>query len=264
MIKKKIGIIFLFIFNTIFSALNGKNTVYIIVHGTWALGYQWHMPTGNFFKALETAITHNEDQAVCFLWSGKLDHESRVQGALCLTKLIESYPKNIDIIVIAHSHGTNVALLTSHFLAIENKQSIKILYGLGTPVDIESYSPNMQHIDYFYNLFSFNDFVQPILGFFGREYPPHDRIANIRIMINDQEPDHSSLHDIIIGKWISHIHIKCENFHKDTILFGQPGVLYFFSEKPPFYEQDTKREQFRRNDEYLCQLIRMFIIQRHI
>ena len=58
---------------------------------------------------------------------------------------------------------------------------------------MSNYLPNMKVIQYLYNLFSFEDLIQTVLGLSVREFPEHKRIANLRVIINGKEPDHAGL-----------------------------------------------------------------------
>src|SRR5437762_9800343 len=200
-----------------------SHQVYIIVHGTWGLETTWYMPGGDFFDALEISAKEHNATVVPFSWTGKNNIQARQKAAQNVAKLIETYDKATEIIVIAHSHGGNVAIIASHLL---QKNKIFCLYTLGTPINRSLY-PNMDMIRYCYNFFSFDDLVQPVLGMFEREYAPHERIANVRVVINGKEPDHTDLHNVVVGKWLSYISI-----HADIIM-NEPGVLYFSDTQAP-------------------------------
>ena len=83
--------------------------------------------------------------------------------------------------------------------------------------------PNMDKIDFMYHFFSYADLVQPVLGLFGREYPSHERIANIRTLINDKNPLHSQLHNPLVAKWICMFHHDLQITNDDSEPFKVSG-----------------------------------------
>lgn len=94
----------------------------------------------------------------------------------------------------------------------ENKSYlIEKIYLLGTPVSVEKYHPQMNVVGSLINLFSDGDLIQPVLGLYQRQYPPHERIENVelRFMAGGQnqfiKPGHSALHDQLVGRWVLHI-----------------------------------------------------------
>src|SRR5439155_24770721 len=96
------------------------SVVYIVVHGTWPKNHRiksWYRPGSDFFKALEESVCTSNGKVNSFLWSGKNDDSARKHDAYVLAKLIESYPSNTKIIIVAHSHGANVGFLASQELA---------------------------------------------------------------------------------------------------------------------------------------------------
>ncbi len=239
----------------LFSALSfgSAHSYYIIIHGTWSRPFGWHMPGGDFYDALSSVSQLGT--VSFFLWSGENKHESRVQASEKLVEYIQMhYPHDAQINIIGHSHGSNVGILASQMLARSpgNQHRIHSFYALGTPTNSESYMPDMTMITYFYNMFSFNDFVQPVFGLFGREYPEHDRIANIYVTINDEEPRHTELHHPLIAQWIPTIHEDLSSRRLagfELFDFKKPAIIHFRDGKLPTYEIDTEREQKRRRDE---------------
>ncbi len=210
------------------------------------------MPGGNFYDSL--ARVADPGTVSFFLWSGENRHETRVEAAHQLVEFIHMHiPKNSNINLVTHSHGSNVGILASQLLANDpnNTHRIHRFYALGTPTNTISYMPNMDMIDYFYNFFSFNDFIQPVFGLFGREYPEHERIANIYITIDNREPQHSDLHDPIVAQWITRIHqdLKQKEIGGfDRFEFVKPGTINFYKDQPPQYQVDTQREDRQNRD----------------
>lgn len=221
--------------------------VYIILHGTWGAETSWHIPNGDFFDALEKTAKKQNGSVVSFRWSGANSIQERNKAAQNLAKLIETYNDSIDIIIVGHSHGGTVALLASQL----TQKKITLLYTLGTPINKAIY-PNMDTIHYCYNLFSFEDLIQPVLGMFGREHAPHERIANIRIFINGKEPGHSDMHHKLIGAWLPELHALVTN---TGAKLSEPGVIYFDDTKAPVYILDTTRKELLERDYQLSLLI---------
>src|SRR5581483_3777983 len=89
--------------------------VYIIIHGTWSLENTWYIPGGDFFDALERKAKEQHDSVVPFCWNGKNSIEDREKAAHNLAKVIDSYAADTLIMLIGHSHGGTVALLSSQF-----------------------------------------------------------------------------------------------------------------------------------------------------
>lgn len=242
--------------------------VFIIVHGTWSKASSWYGPGGHFFDLVEQKARDIGHTAITYTWSGYLDEAHRAAAGKALAKLIRSYPAETEFYIIAHSHGGNVAILASQELGfIEgNKHRIKIIYALATPVDSAHYMPNMNVIDYFYNLFSFRDAVQPVMGFFGRTYPDHERIANIRIMINGKEPYHCEIHHPAVAHWLPQLHeMLIRNECSPLFALYTPGLIHFKDQSKPQYLIDIEREQLLAKDKSLynrfCALFRKRIIE---
>ncbi len=226
-----------------------KNTIicipeihYILIHGTWSAMFSWHTPGGDFYETLASICP--KGTVSFFLWSGINSHEARLQAGKELAEYIQQfYSPSTPLAFIGHSHGGNVGIIASHYLQ-NTPYRIAQFYALATPVDATRYLPNMNIITHFYNFFSFNDLIQPICGFFGREYPSHDRIANIAITINGKEPGHTALHDPIIALWIPSIHktlseLYYENF--EECIFNQPLSIDFTKDCSPKLTVDQNR-----------------------
>ena len=234
-------------------------SVFILIHGTWGADCTWYVPTGDFFQALEEAVCEKNSVVVPFRWSGGCGHDARVQAAQNLVKLIKTYDEKTAVYIIAHSHGGNVVTMASQFLAQEegNNHHIRALFTLGTPV-MSNYLPNMKVIEYLYNLFSFEDLIQTVLGLSVREFPEHKRIANLRVMINGKEPDHAGLHHAIIGKWIAYVHRYFKQHLQDKNIkndISEPSVIYFEEHKTPVFVHDIHRNILLERDRQLSVLI---------
>ena len=185
------------------------NQVCILVHGTWGLEEDWHQPGHPFYENLKTNLALSQTKLIDFKWCGTLSYEKRRLAGLSLANLINSYPPQTNFIIIAHSHGGNVGIIASQQLQQPGK--IKSFYALGTPIDNVSYLPNMKVISNFYNLFSFGDLYQTVLGMHTRLMPSGHCIYNINLEINNQKPHHEALHCATLAKWL----LKIPNCLKD-------------------------------------------------
>jgi len=224
--------------------------VFIIIPGTWSSHASWHQQGGDFFETLKRSSSESAT-IITFKWSGKNKHSDRVKAAHQLADIIEQYE---NVILIGHSHGSNVGALASQILAQrKSKSTITIFYALGTPVDVLDYMPDMNIVGHLYNLFSFGDIVQPVLGAFSRVYPQHERIANISITVHGKEPSHTELHHSAVARWLPQLHellSKPNNaiLNNKKFAFLDPGVLHFTQEQPPRYEIDINRENTLEED----------------
>jgi hypothetical protein len=250
--------VFAFVMSMTVSMLEAKS-IFIIIHGTWSADSAWYMPKGDFFDALEQTVHNKNSSVVSFRWSGGAGHDARLKAAQNLVKLIRTYHPSIALYLVAHSHGGNVAALASHMLAEDenNKHHIRALFNLGTPV-MSNYLPNMNTIHFLYNLFSFEDLIQTVLGISGREYPEHKRIANLRVFIEGKEPIHSGLHHGVIGKWLPYLHQHFKEFLKSQGILGNishPCIVYFSQDKAPEYVFDVNRTELLERDRQLSMLI---------
>jgi hypothetical protein len=91
--------------------------VIILVHGTWALGSEWHRPNSDFVTSLMSALPIGKGpyQLDRFLWAGGTSLIDRKRAITGLTNhLFRSTTKHAGVphFLIAHSHGGNVALKT--------------------------------------------------------------------------------------------------------------------------------------------------------
>lgn len=257
-IVKKMRTVF-FTFMIAMAVTIKAQSVFILIHGTWGADCDWYVPGGDFFEKLAETVSEKNSTVVPFRWSGGCGHESRVKGAQNLAQLIKTYDESTSVFIIAHSHGGNVVNLASHLLAEEedNKHYIRALFTLGTPV-MNNYLPNMKIIQYLYNLFSFEDLIQTVLGLSFREYPEHKRIANLRVLINGKQPDHAGLHDPVIGKWIAYVHryFKQHLENKNIIdNISEPSIVHFYEDREPEFTHDICRNELLERDRQLSVLI---------
>lgn len=222
--------------------------VFIIIHGTWSADQCWYMPGGDFFNALEETIKKINGSVISFTWSGGTTDHDRMHAAVKLAKLIDSYGSDAQITLVGHSHGGNVALLASGLI---EHQKIHCLYTLGTPIRKDIY-PDTKKVHVCYNLFSFEDLVQPVFGMFEREHAYHERVYNICVFLNDKAPDHTDLHHPTIGKWLFAVH---DIIRKHPFDGFAPGVLSFYDTKKPHYQIDAQRQNLLDRDHQVIMLM---------
>lgn len=222
----------------------------IIIHGTWASSESWYQSSGDFFQSVQRVAKELQvvDEVISFSWSGKLSYHEQFQAAKNLALLIELYD---FVYLIGHSHGATVGIIASQILGEQNQKKyfkIKKFYALGCPVDLagEIY-PDMRLIEYFYNLFSFGDYIQPANDCYGRCFDFHERIANISVIFeNDKHPTHMQLHHVIVGKELLKIHeYFSEKLLGDFQNFkcNQSGTIQFFEHSVPLYAVQKNQQQ---------------------
>jgi triacylglycerol esterase/lipase EstA (alpha/beta hydrolase family) len=94
--------------------------VITLVHGTWGRGVvlphgdaEWTRDNSSFCHAIAVALTPHEVLFQRLRWSGRNSHRARLKAAGQLSELVGDlklqYPKAHHV-VVAHSHGGNVAL----------------------------------------------------------------------------------------------------------------------------------------------------------
>jgi hypothetical protein len=233
------------IFSCTASAL--ARTVWIIIHGTWAQKQTWYKAGGDFFEKLTQTLDTKKNSVVPFLWDGKLNHKSRVDAAQQLVSHLETYDAGTTVNIVAHSHGANVGILACQELAakIPSPRTIDYFFSLGAPVSNTCYYPAMNVINYFYNLFSFEDLVQPVFGMFEREYTPHERIINMRTIIDGVQPDHTNLHAPCVARWLPFLHTLYTNNKRPQ---NNNMVLHVQQDKEPLCFVDEERIMLRESD----------------
>ncbi len=237
------------IFLIFFSTKSIARTVCIFIHGTWGIESPWYLPGGDFFETFTESAQHYEPcHSVSLSWSGKNTHQARLLAAHQLVRLIKSYSPKTSFIIIAHSHGANVAFLASSILYEYNNHQIDTIYALGPPINIQKYTPNMAIIKRVVNFFSFNDLVQPVFGLFERLLPPHERMFNVRLLIDEKQPLHCGLYSPTLGKWLPYIHAQITS--KKLLFFEEmlPPLLKLSGDAEPQWEPDTKRTLLIRED----------------
>lgn len=228
--------LFFFLLVMIGCHISANNTTYIIVHGTWAKAEEWYQDGGDFFDTLYS-VTDNSDTITSFVWSGSCFESARTMAAHHLALVIES-TKTEKLVVIAHSHGGNVALKAAEFLSLYKlSKTIDILILFGTPHYHTFSFPNS--IEFIFNFFSFGDQIQPIFNLFRRDIPKNDRTANIAISIQGHEPTHEQLHHPLIAFHIPDI-VKMESEFR-THICQKPHAISLAYGKPMHFKEDYER-----------------------
>lgn len=234
--------VILFFLFTLFYNINAQQEPYIVIPGTWSKFARWYKPSSFFYDILSLSA-HYQGKSVCtFAWSGRLNHEERSAAALRLAQFIQKHPSD-TVHIIAHSHGANVGIMAAQELKrIHSHKRIGTFFALGAPVDKKQYKPTMEIIEYLYNLYSYADIIQPIFGQYQRHFESHERIANIRVLIDNFQPFHSSLHHPLIARWIPLIHdfVIKETHSFKQFDFSQNGIIEFSTENSPVYKIDNE------------------------
>ena len=194
-------------------------TVAVLVHGTWATSESWCQPGGGFFETIKGQLVKNQIPLLNFAWSGKLSTLERLRASQSLAALIKSYPECVKFILISHSHGGNVSMGASQLLS--DSGQILTIYNLGTPIDFESYQPNMQSVRYCFNIFSFGDLYQPILGYYQRVLPCHPRIYNVLLNVDGRYLNHEELHSSMVAYSLLELGASLLKFDSTQILLAQ-------------------------------------------
>jgi RHS repeat-associated protein len=137
-------------------------------------------------------------------WSGEDNDSARRVAGMQLAQYLRNYKKVHpceQIIVVAHSHGGNVAFLASRLASIDE------IVTLGTP--IREYQPNFNNIGDLINVYSTSDSVQSHgggehnvwvegqgeYGSANRTLPENDQVENVQVQTESSGTSaHSELH----------------------------------------------------------------------
>jgi len=175
---------------------DSKKIAIFPIHGTFGQDGKWYREGGSFFEALRSSATDNAE-IVPFRWSGELKEKERFRAAERLANLIQnSFDDTYDIYLVGHSYGGEVAVIAANLLyqRTQQKYKIKKIFTLGTPIFEDKHVPNMEAIEYVFNIFSYGDIVQPVFGTAKRVYESHPRIWNIELKKKGMCPDHGDIH----------------------------------------------------------------------
>ncbi|QQR48763.1 hypothetical protein IPF37_04350 [bacterium] len=152
-------------------------------------------PCARISANIFTEFLNNSASYYTFGWSGRLNQRHRKEAAEVLyAQLVAEYEVlkkrfgNVQIILLGHSHGGNVALNLAHAEEIHKKQlSIEKLILLGTPVQTEtSHYAAQPCFKKVYNFYSKGDAVQTldILSTSKRslrKFDDHHRVVQIKL-----------------------------------------------------------------------------------
>lgn len=264
MIKKSLLYVFIILFSS--NVCGTHKGVIIVVHGTWGLDSPWCRPGGDFFDELEHTAKKYNEVVVPYMWQGYLTHDCRYTAARGLVKLIHSYPSRMRISVVAHSHGGNVTILASQIMAKDprNKHSIDNLYTMATPINHLHYAPDMSVVNHVFNFFSFADMVQPVMGIFGRTFPEHARIANIRLILNGKEPGHLEFCTALSARWLIQLDDLIANGINgfENFDYSKPAMLNVDSHGNPTYALDLQRNTLLDNDRFAMQQVLTHLLRK--
>lgn len=170
---------------------NGLPSHTVIIHGTWANNESWWRWPSEFPQYIDLQACDVYKKEHPYTWSGDNTDEARREGGKILLDWVHEHPVQ-KLIIIAHSHGGNVA-----FIASQIGLKIHKLILMGTPIRTD-YLPNMENIQKVYNIYSNADYAQ-ILGALpykrnsGRHLP--EASENISVETKTSNP-HSELHTI--------------------------------------------------------------------
>ena len=120
----------------------------------------------------------------------------------------------MKLYLITHSHGSNVGIFASQLLTKNtlHKSKIETIFAFGTPVDPESYFPAMNIIHYFYNFFSYSDFVQTVLWHISTHLPEGTNESLIFLSRSiSMQPNHDIIHHPLIAQWLPKMHACFDN-----------------------------------------------------
>jgi pimeloyl-ACP methyl ester carboxylesterase len=146
--------LYAYVGNNPINGIDPLGLVVFYVPGTWSNGTADTFPT-SFVNAVQKHF--DDPNARFFNWSGADNDAARQSAAFALAEQIRAYKKKHPcepIRVVAHSHGGNVALLTSQKPGVE----IDELVTLGTPI-MPAYRPGAG-LDAWVNISSTGDQVQ--------------------------------------------------------------------------------------------------------
>jgi pimeloyl-ACP methyl ester carboxylesterase len=241
---------------------------WILIHGTFARALPWYKKGGSGYEALFTTLTSSKKNFAIhsFSWTGYNNHKARTAAAQELLKLLQKLSSNNyhTIHIIAHSHGGTVALLAAHTLAslakghptsVETSSlCIKELFTLGMPVHTNWYPQAWDTIDTLYHLFSYGDFVQPVLTIFERMLPDAPNIYNLPVKKNNEGLWHETLRSADMIMQLPSLHT----------LLNEPGNYCLHldtkSKEVPFltataYTQEEKEKDLAIDHAYIKQIL---------
>ena len=237
---------------------------WILIHGTFARALPWYKKGGSGYEALSKTLASQNKNFILhpFSWTGSNNHQARTKAAQELQELIVQLSANKyhTIHIIAHSHGGTVALLAAHMLADhQSKDTVRIneLFALGMPVHANWYPKAWAVIDKVYHLFSYGDFIQPVLTIFERMLPEEPNIYNLPVKKNNEGLWHDTLRsaDVLIQLPTLHILLTTQGsycLHLDTKSKDTP----FFTADS--YTVEEKEKDLAIDHAYIKQILNLY------
>jgi pimeloyl-ACP methyl ester carboxylesterase len=173
-----------------------KTRQVLIIHGTWASKENWWKHPSPFTLFLDSVTKGAVYKGPTpFAWSGENNDAARRVASVELVNWI-SANRSDELIVVAHSHGGNVAMLAAR------QKKIDTLILLGTPIRSD-YAPDVRNVSLLYNVYSLWDDVQKPLGTYpfirgdGRTLGDSDKVVNVLV---SPRTSHSDLHNDVIWR----------------------------------------------------------------
>ena len=198
------------------SLIFAENISYILIHGTWAKNAPWYQEGGDFFDTLSCVIDKT-DEIISFSWSGNCSESDRRIAAITLVQLLrEKTLKNKKIVIIAHSHGGNVALHALEYIKYHKIDIfIDFLVLLGTPI-AHNYALEHVSVKLIMNIFSFGDLIQPVFGLFKRTLQKNEQSINLHMILYEKEPKHNQLYTPLFACNITQLYQMSSVIMKDN------------------------------------------------
>lgn len=219
---------------------NSSQKIVLLIHGTFAAQEAWYQPGGDFYQALSTAFYDYTVRS--YTWSGKPSYKDRLDAAKKLFNYLTTHFYNHhNLILVAHSHGVNVAIQALQECQKKNiPLSVLYFYTLAPPVDNVLYKPPMQIIKELHNLFSYGDCVQTVQNLFERTFLKNTSynagiITNTHIKINNLYPGHADLHHPLVAFLLPKLPMLISKKENCMIHLQSNGLMHV--------ELDYRREQ---------------------
>lgn len=108
-------------------APRGRVDRFILIHGTWGRRSRWTERRSSIYAGLQREFKVPVER---FEWSGHNSHRGRIKAATRLAQRLKDYDRQ-RVVLVAHSHGGNVAIAAARLVA-ESAVDVKVIT-LGTP-----------------------------------------------------------------------------------------------------------------------------------
>ncbi len=241
---------------------------WILIHGTFARVLPWYKQGGSGYEALSRTLTsHNKNFVLHpFSWTGYNNHQARTKAAQELQDLLQqlSINKYHTIHIIAHSHGGTVALLAAHMLSVKDPLiRINEIFTLGMPVHAHWYPKAWDAIDTVYHLFSYGDFIQPVLTIFERMLPNESNIYNLPVKKNNEGLWHETLRSADVIMQLPTLHTLLTKKEQYCLcLDTKSKETPFFTVAP--YTAADKEKDLAIDHAYIKQILNLYAETRKI